>query len=129
MKKQYSRREFLKAGSAAALSTAVLGLLSGCSSDPQSAPQKSEGYDPKGLIQYMKENPASWMSVDNGYWSEKPEDKPTVEELTRMCDVAMMAQLAVQFSEVFCVVLQDVQDQFDVVATIGIRCLTRKGAA
>lgn len=82
MKKQYSRREFLKAGSAAALSTAVLGLLSGCSSDPQSAPQKSEGYDPKGLIQYMKENPASWMSVDNGYWSEKPEDKPTVEELT-----------------------------------------------
>lgn len=127
MKKQYSRREFLKAGSAAALSTAVLGLLSGCSSDPQSAPQKSGGYDPKGLIQYMKENPASWMSVDNGYWSEKPEDKPTVEELTRMCDVAMMAQLAVQFSEVFCVVLQDVQDQFDVVGDYWDMLFNAKG--
>ena len=124
---QISRRQFLKAGSAAAFSTAILGMLSGCSSDPQPKTTTEQVYDPKGLIQYMKDNPTSWMSVDNGYWSEKPEDKPTKEELTTMCDVAMMAQLAVQFSEVFCVVLQDVQDQFDVIGDYWDQLFNAKG--
>lgn len=75
----------------------------------------SSDYDPSGMIDYMKDNPTTWMSVDNGYWSEDPADQPTDEELTEMLDTAMMAQLAVQYNEVFCVVLRDYDDQFDII--------------
>ena len=102
---------------AAALTT---GLLSGCSTQTENSsnPAVSEepaAYNPAGLIDYMENNPTTWMSVDNGYWSEDPQDQPTEEELIQMLDTAMKAQLAVQYSEVFCVVLTDYQDQFDVI--------------
>ncbi len=101
--------------------------LSACSSTstPSSSPQSTASaettgtetstYDPAGLIEWMNENPNAWMSVDNGYWSDDPADQPTHEELETMLNTAIKAQLAVQYSEVFMVVLTDYEDQFDVI--------------
>lgn len=76
---------------------------------------ETSSYDPAGLIEWMNENPNAWMSVDNGYWSDDPADQPTHDELVSMLDTAVKAQLAVQYSEVYMVVLTDYDDQFDVI--------------
>lgn len=105
------------------------GALVGCASAPATtsqAPQASTdasaasqtettSYDPAGLITWMDENPNAWMSVDNGYWSTDPTDQPTRQELESMLNTAVKAQLAVQYSEVFMVVLTDYEDQFNVI--------------
>lgn len=116
--KKLNRRDFLKGVGATVAVAATGSLLSGCAQEkecPTCDPCETPTYDPQGLVGYMKDNPTSWMSVDNGYWSENKEDQPTDEELKTMLDTAMMAQLAVQYSEVYCVVLKDYKDQFDVI--------------
>ena len=108
MKKNYTKML------AYTLSTAaMLGIISGCAN--QAAQPSVTSYDPSGLIHYMEENPTTWMSVNNGNWSENKEDQPTDEELILMLDTAMKAQLGVQYNEVFCVVLRDYEDQFDII--------------
>lgn len=99
----------------AACATSTNAPASSEATTTQQPQEVASTYDPSGLIDYMKDNPTTWMSVDNGYWSEDPADQPTDEELTEMLDTAMMAQLAVQYNEVFCVVLRDYQDQFDII--------------
>ncbi len=69
-----------------------------------------QAFDPEGLIDWYNDS-QMWQTVENGAWSEDPNDAPSDEELEHMFSMAMKMQSAVHWTPWYFIAVRDVDEQ------------------